>query len=86
VPKVSEFFGIAIYMYYDDHGPPHFHALYAGRDAAFDIETLEVLFGQASPRVRRLVVEWAKQHRDELVDRWNKARAKGPLEWIAPLE
>ena len=52
VPKISEFFGIAIYMYYDDHAPPHFHARYGGRDAAFDIETNGVLFGDAGVRAR----------------------------------
>jgi hypothetical protein len=25
MPRISEFFGIAIYMYYRDHAPPHFH-------------------------------------------------------------
>ena len=33
VPRVSEFFGIAIYIYYQDdrvHHTPHFHAEYAG--------------------------------------------------------
>jgi hypothetical protein len=25
VPRISEFFGIMIAMYYNDHAPPHFH-------------------------------------------------------------
>ncbi|MHC4473302.1 MAG: DUF4160 domain-containing protein, partial [Planctomycetota bacterium] len=29
MPRISEFFGIAVYMYFDDHSPPHFHARYA---------------------------------------------------------
>jgi hypothetical protein len=29
LPKISEFFGIDIYMYFEDHPPPHFHAQYA---------------------------------------------------------
>jgi hypothetical protein len=31
MPELSRFYGIVIQMYYDDHAPPHFHALYAGR-------------------------------------------------------
>ena len=27
VPRISAFYGIAIYMYYPDHAPPHFHAI-----------------------------------------------------------
>ncbi|WP_407635395.1 DUF4160 domain-containing protein [Marinobacter nauticus] len=30
MPTISEFFGILIRMYYDDHNPPHFHAYYGG--------------------------------------------------------
>lgn len=26
LPKISEFYGVAIRMYFNDHGPPHFHA------------------------------------------------------------
>lgn len=29
VPQISEFFGISIYMYWNDHQPAHFHAKYA---------------------------------------------------------
>lgn len=28
VPRLSEFYGIVIYMYFSDHNPPHFHAIY----------------------------------------------------------
>lgn len=38
MPRISIFFGIVIYMYYDDHDPPHFHALYEGMEATFDFE------------------------------------------------
>ena len=30
MPRISEFYGILIYMYYQDHAPPYFHALYRG--------------------------------------------------------
>jgi len=46
MPRISEFYGIAIAMYYAEHGVPHFHALYAGRDASIAIETLEVSAGR----------------------------------------
>jgi hypothetical protein len=28
MPRISEFYGIAIAMYYAEHGLPHFHAIY----------------------------------------------------------
>ncbi len=33
VPRISEFFGITIAMYYNDHAPPHFHAKYGEHEA-----------------------------------------------------
>lgn len=36
MPLISRFFGILIYMYFDDHAPPHFHAEY-GEYAGFTI-------------------------------------------------
>lgn len=36
IPRISIFFGIVIYMYYDEHAPPHFHAMYEGSAAALD--------------------------------------------------
>jgi hypothetical protein len=37
MPEVSRFFGIVIRMYFDDHNPPHFHAIYSGIEAQFGI-------------------------------------------------
>ena len=73
-------------MNYNDHVPPHFHARYGGDQAIIAIETLRVLGGRLSPRVMGLVVEWALQHRDELLEDWRLARESAPLKRIAPLE
>jgi len=62
MPRVYEFFGISIYLYFADHAPPHFHAIYQGEEAVFSIQTLTLIEGTARPRVRSLVLEWASQH------------------------
>jgi hypothetical protein len=67
MPEISRFFGIVITMYYNDHAPPHFHARYSGQKALMAIETFTLLQGHLSPRVLGLVVEWAAQHRAELL-------------------
>jgi hypothetical protein len=53
MPRISEFYGILIYMYYRDHLPPHIHALYAGREAKVEIVEGDVLDtrGAAEPEV-----------------------------------
>jgi hypothetical protein len=51
MPTISEFYGIVIRMYFMDHAPPHFHAVYGGSEAVIDIRTLEIIEG--SLRVER---------------------------------
>jgi hypothetical protein len=86
VPRISAFYGIAIYMYYRDHAPPHFRAIYGDFEATVAIATAEVLEGRLPRRARALVSEWAEAHRDELEHSWELARASQPLPTIAGLE
>ena len=85
MPRISQFYGIVIAMYYAEHGVPHFHARYSGQEAVIGIETLEVLAGSLPDQALRLVREWASLHRAELDLDWQRARASQPLEPIAPL-
>jgi hypothetical protein len=43
MPTISAFYGILIQIFWRDHGPPHFHALYAEHQALIDIRTLDVI-------------------------------------------
>ena len=85
MPKISEFFGIAIYVYWRDHGPPHFHAVYAGEEVAITIEDVRVLSGRLPPRATGLVIEWATLHQEELRKIWRQAENLEPLGVIEPL-
>jgi len=73
-------------MYYRDHGVPHFHARYGGHRAVFAIEDLRLLEGELPRRVISLVLEWAFEHRDELMENWELARRGKPLRKVPPLE
>lgn len=87
MPRISQFFGITIAMFYNDHSPPHFHARYSGRRARIRIDPLGVLTGgDLPPRVLGLVIDWASQHQAELLHDWELSRQGMPLEPIAPLE
>jgi hypothetical protein len=50
-------------MYYNDHGPSHFHALYGENEAVYTIDTLEILRGYLPRQAHSLVLEWATLHR-----------------------
>ena len=84
MPRISEFYGIVIEMFFVDHPPPHFHARY-GDEALIVIGTGEVFAGSLPPRALRLVREWLAGHRDELVANWDRARDGQSPERIEPL-
>lgn len=86
MPRICEFFGVVISMYYNDHHPPHFHATYAEHEALCAIDTLEILAGELPRRPRAFVVEWASLHREALRANGDRARQGLPLEPIAPLD
>jgi hypothetical protein len=86
LPKISEFFGIAIYIYWREHPPPHFHAIYAGDEVVISIDDLSVLEGKVNPRALGLIIEWATLHQGELRDMWADAEALKPLGKIEPLK
>jgi len=86
MPRISEFYGVEVYMYYNDHLPPHFHAEYAEFEAVYMIDTLDTLRGQLPRRAHSLVIEWALEHRDELNSNWDRARQQVPLTTIEPLD
>ncbi|HUY59415.1 MAG TPA: DUF4160 domain-containing protein [Solirubrobacteraceae bacterium] len=88
MPRISAFYGIVIWMYHDEvhHlGRPHFHARYGDDEASIEIQTLSVLAGEMPPRALRLVVEWAREHREELEQNWARARRHEPLQRVNPL-
>ena len=73
-------------MFWADHAPPHFHALYGEYEALINVKTLEVMQGSLPRRALVLVLEWATHHRGELLEDWNLCEKKQPLNKIPPLE
>lgn len=86
MPEISRFYGIIIRMFYNDHNPPHFHAIYQENEALINIKTLEILEGRLPKRAKALAIEWAIEHRDELLGNWQKAREHETLDKIEPLD
>jgi hypothetical protein len=86
VPRISSFFGSVIEMYFKDHPPPHFHALYAGEKASIEIATGDVIRGSISPRALRLVREWLELHREEMELNFRRAEDEKTPKKIEPLK
>lgn len=87
MPRISAFYGITIYMYWNegDHQAPHFPAHHAGLRASISMDG-EVLAGHMEGRALGFVREWARLHREELLENWERARRSEPLVPINPLQ
>jgi hypothetical protein len=85
VPTISRFVGISIAMFFDDHGPPHFHARHAEGGAKVRIDSLEVIESNLPRRQLRFVLAWAELRQDELRENRRLARAGETLQPIEPL-
>ena len=86
MPRISEFYGIIISMYYNDHEPPHFHARYGEHEVQVRIESRRVLRGSLPAPRLALVRRWAHQHTGELMANWDAARRGDALSPIPGLE
>jgi hypothetical protein len=85
MPEISRFLGIVIFMYFNDHNPPHFHARYGEYEAAVSINDLSVVEGNLPARILGFVIEWAVLHRQELMNDWNLIQTTGDYLKIKPL-
>ena len=88
MPRISEFFGIIVLMYWKGvkrHHMPHFHIRYSGEEATVDFGG-NILAGYLSPRAKKLVQEWAEERKDELNYAWSQAVIGKEVPWIAPIK
>jgi hypothetical protein len=72
MPEISRFYGIVISIRFraSEHNPPHFHAVYGKKKALFEIKTLRKIDGDLPETAEKLVTEWAKLHKSELLKIW----------------
>ena len=85
MPIVSEFYGIKIMMFWDEHNPPHFHAEYGEKEVLIDIHQGTVLKGLFPFKQLKLVLAWCEIHRDELLENWDNAKNHREIIRINPL-
>ena len=85
MPEVSRFLGIIIAIYYREHTPPHFHAIYGDYEVTVEIDT-GIVSGKFPKRALSHVLEWHGLHKEELMEDWNLAMSGELLKKIKPLE
>jgi len=73
MPEICRFYGIIIFMNYNDHDPPHFHARYEDQEVTIEVQS-GMIKGQMSKRALRLLFEWSEMHLEELMVNWRLAK------------
>jgi len=62
-----------------------FHAIYGNTELVVAIDPVKIVQGDAPRRMRNMVLEWAAQHQQELLEAWEQLKAaKQPMP-ITPL-
>jgi hypothetical protein len=71
MPEISRFYGLIIYMFFNDHNPPHFKAKFGEFEANILIGNGTILNGDLPLSKLKLVAAWAEIHKEELLAMWN---------------
>lgn len=81
MPTIAHIGAIQIRIYYDDHGPPHFHAVSPDFDVKVTIADFSIISGTGKLRGRDLTAirAWGQMHQDVLYENWQCARDGMPL-------
>ena len=85
MPTICMFKGIKIYINWNEHNPPHFHAVYGGEEVSVLIRELEVLEGSLPNRQLKMVLGWAALRQDDLLANWDLAASQQEMFPIEPL-
>lgn len=88
MPSISEFYGIKIYMYWNDneqHNTPHIHAFYAEFQASIDLNG-NLLSGKFPKTAKKLTKKWILENKAILEYAWTQAKAMQPTPKIKGLK
>ncbi len=59
--------GISIYIYGNDHNPPHVHIMFAEYDAIIDISTRELIEGKFPRNKLKIIIGYIEDNEDYLI-------------------
>lgn len=85
MPTISYFRGIRVFICWNEHNPPHFHAEYGDDEVSVLISELEGLSGGLPGKQLKMLLGWAALHQEELMENWLLAAAGKSVFSIDPL-
>ena len=72
MPTIKLLDSIKIYVYFKDHMPPHFHAIYNEYEVLIEISTLDVYSGYLPKKQLKRVLDYAKDNQAYIQGKWNE--------------
>ena len=72
MPTIFILDAIKIMIFFDDHSPPHFHAVYNEHEELIIIPTLETIRGRLPRNQRKKLEQWANGHMEFIIKKWNE--------------
>jgi|AntRauTorckE5430_2_1112549.scaffolds.fasta_scaffold14357_2 hypothetical protein len=66
--------GVKIQLFFNDHVPPHFHAVIAEYEALVSIEFADIFEGSLPKNKKKIILKWAKDNQEDLSDLWELHR------------
>lgn len=86
MPVISKFYGIIIRMLRSGWRDAHFIASYGDHELVVGIWPVRIIGGEAPPRVRSMVLEWAARNQAQLLASWHRFVDGLPPQPVQPLE
>lgn len=74
----KDFYGISVFINFDDHLPPHLHAYYQEHEVLININDLSIYAGYFPRRALNILNEWVKKYHSELMLEWNTISKHNP--------
>lgn len=84
MPRLCHFDGVTVWMDNMGHNPPHFHASYGEHNISVAIRDSRVLAGGLPKSKEKILFEWARSHRQDLMDRWDDSQYGRAINRIPP--
>ena len=72
MPRIARLAAVSIYIYADDHAPPHFHVVGPDTNLQVAIKTLQVMRGCYRAAYLAQAITWAAENQALLRAKWSE--------------
>lgn len=84
MPSICQFKGASIYVYPNDHPPPHIHVRKDNKDAEIEILTGKIIAGKLTVPLHKIVRKWLKEQQIAISRAYIEAQAGRVPEQVPP--